>query len=104
MRLGLITALAVASMALGVGCAAPINVPPSAQLIYYGPGNNVNLAGARPVGTGRVYLVDETENQVVSVFLVSDGQDFEFGRLNPKHNYRLYFEPVALTTAQPAQQ
>src|SRR5690606_36881542 len=98
MKLGLITALAVASMALGAGCAQPIGVPPAAQLIYYGPGNNVNTAGARPVGAGRVYLVDESENQVVSVFLVSDGQDFEFGRLNPRHNYRLYFEPVGLAT------
>ena len=75
-----------------IGCGAPaIQVPQNSKLLFYGYGNGFN--GTRPIGPGRVYLVDESEgNRVVSVMAVSGDQEFSFSHLNLEHKYRVYFE------------
>ncbi len=89
--------------ALIVGCSAPaIQVPQNSKLLFYGYGNGFN--GTRPIGPGRVYLVDESQgNKVISVMAVSGDQDFSFSHLDLEHKYRIYFEPDS-TLAMPSTQ
>jgi hypothetical protein len=95
-------ALMVVTMAI-IGCGAPaIQVPQNSKLLYYGFGGS--FTGTRPMGAGRVFLVDETQgNRVVSVMAVSGDQPFSFNHLNTEHKYRVYFEPDA-TLAMPGTQ
>jgi len=74
------------------GCASSIQVPANSKLLYYGYGGT--YTGTRPMGSGRVFLVDETQgNHVQAVMAVSGEQPFSFNHLNPEHKYRVYFEP-----------
>jgi hypothetical protein len=80
------------------GCSAPaIQVPQNSKLLFYGYGNGFN--GTRPIGAGRVYLVDESQGgRVISVIAVSGDQNFSFDHLTPEHKNRIYFEPDASLT------
>jgi hypothetical protein len=79
------------------GCASAIQIPPTAGLLYYGPGNSFNAT--RPMGPGRVYLFDENQNKVVGVVAVSEKDLFNFSDVDPGHKYRIYFQPdVTLIT------
>ena len=88
-----------------LGCgSSPIQVPQNSKLLYYGYGGNFN--GTRPIGNGRVFLVEETQgNRVTAVMAVSGEQDFSFSGLNSQHKYRNYFEPdptLMMPGTQPA--
>jgi hypothetical protein len=103
---GFIFSLACLCVAFGaVGCASsPIVVPANSKLLYYGYGGS--YTGTRPIGSGRVFLVDETQgNSVQSVMAVSGEQPFFFNHLNTEHKYRVYFEPdptLTMPGTQPA--
>jgi hypothetical protein len=96
-------ALLGSAMVVGGGCAPAVKVPPDAKLLFYGPGGSVSLT--RPLGSGQVYLFDESKNKVVSVLTVGPEQPFNFGGLERGHKYRIYFRPdPSLTWAKPATQ
>jgi hypothetical protein len=101
--------LSFALFSLGMlinGCGAPaIQVPQNSKLLYYGYGNGFN--GTRPIGNGRMFLVDETQgNRVVAVVAVASGQHVSFSNLPNEHKYRVYFESdptLTMPGTQPAQ-
>jgi hypothetical protein len=102
----IVSFVSVSLAAVLAGCgASAVQVPQNSKLLYYGYGNGFN--GTRPIGNGRVFLVDETKgNHVIAVVAVASGQPVSFSNLPSEHKYRVYFEPdptLTMPGTQPAQ-